>query len=65
MDIKLDKALLSLKEFAKYVNIGETKAREILNSPGCTFDFWIGNRVYANKAKLDHRLETCKTLIDR
>ncbi len=56
-------ALLSLKEFCSYVNIGETKAREILNDPRCDFCFRIGNRLYANKKKLDQRLSCYETLI--
>jgi Excisionase from transposon Tn916. len=51
-----EKALLSVSEFCEYVGIGKTKAREILNDPCCDFSFRIGNRIYANKKKLDDRL---------
>lgn len=50
------KALLNLSEFCTYLGIGKTKAREILNSPTCDFSFRIGNRLYANKKKLDARI---------
>lgn len=51
------KALLNIKEFCDYLGIGQTKAREILSNPYCTFSFRIGNRVYANKKKLEEYLE--------
>lgn len=62
MDID-NKALLNIDEFCQYVGIGKTKAREILNSPRCDFSFRIGNRVYANKTKLDRRISVYETLL--
>lgn len=50
---KIEKALLNLDEFCAYLGIGKTKARELLKSPLCTFSIRIGNRLYANKEKLD------------
>lgn len=58
-----DKALLNLEEMCYYLGIGKTKAREILNDPNCSFRFSIGNRVYANKVKLDQRLATHDTIV--
>lgn len=58
-----DRALLSLEEFRDYLGIGETQARKILKDPNCTFRFFVGNRLYANKKKLDARLEKYDTLI--
>lgn len=58
-----NKALLNIEEFCKYVGIGKTNARKILSDPQCTFSFWIGNRVYANKKKLDDRLRLYRTLV--
>ena len=52
-----DKALLNLEETAQYLNIGKTKAREILKSKNSTFTVRIGNRLYANKKLLDSFLE--------
>lgn len=52
-----DKTLLNISEFCEYLGIGKTKAREILNDPNCDFSFHIGNRIYANKKKLDKRME--------
>ena len=57
------KALLNLSEFCAYLGIGKTKAREILNSPSCDFSFRIGNRLYANKKKLDARMSFHSELI--
>ena len=54
MEIK--PALLTVKEYAAYMNIGETKARELLKSPKCTYRVQIGNRVYAHKKLLDEWL---------
>lgn len=52
-----DKALLNIKEFCQYLGIGQTKAREILNDPRNKFTVRIGNRLYANKKKLDEWLD--------
>jgi len=38
---------------AKYLGIGDTKARELLRNPYNGFTVRIGNRLYAHKAKLD------------
>ena len=52
----MEKALLNVKEFAEYLGIGQTKARELLRGyNGCGVR--IGNRWYANKKKLDKWLE--------
>ncbi len=51
--ILIEKALLNVKEFAKYLNIGETKARELLNDPRNQFTVRIGNRLYAHKGRVD------------
>ena len=59
----IEKALLDIDEFCEYIGIGKTNARKILNDPRCSFSFWIGNRVYANKLKLDERLKLYKTLV--
>lgn len=56
-------ALLRLPEFCEYLGIGKTKAREILNAPDCPFSFRVGNRLYANKKKLDEWLEYHDSLI--
>lgn len=49
----MESILLTVKEFAEYLNIGKTKAREILLAPSCTFRVRIGNRVYAHKPELE------------
>ncbi|MDD4370161.1 MAG: excisionase [Anaerostipes sp.] len=50
---KIDKALLNVKEVRAYLGLGDTKTRELLNSPKSTFTVRIGNRLYANKKMLD------------
>lgn len=44
--------LMDVKETANYLNIGETKTRELLRGRN-GFGIQIGNRWYANKDKLD------------
>ncbi len=51
--ILVDKALLNVKELRAYLGLGDTKTRELLNSPDSTFTVRIGNRLYANKKLLD------------
>lgn len=48
-----NKALLTIKEMAEYLNICETQARQILQRPYNPFLVKIGNRYYANKKLLD------------
>ena len=45
--------LLTIKEFCKYMNIGETKAREILKTPRNGFAMKIGNEWRIHKGRLD------------
>ena len=54
---KTEKALLNLKEVCAYLGIGQTKARELLKAPHSPFTIRIGNRLYANKRKLDAWLD--------
>lgn len=49
----MEKILLNIKEFATAMNIGTTKARELLRSPSCTYSVQIGNRWYANRERLN------------
>lgn len=51
--VLVDKALLNVKEIKDYLGLGDTKVRELLNSPNSTFTVRIGNRLYANKKLLD------------
>lgn len=48
----MDKRLLSVKELAEYLGIGETKARELIRGHN-GFGIQIGNRWYADKQRLD------------
>ena len=48
-----DKALLNVKEMCEYLGIGQTKARELLADHKNKFTVRIGNRLYAQKTRLD------------
>ncbi|MDF2844379.1 MAG: Excisionase from transposon [Herbinix sp.] len=52
-----EKALLNLDEYCAYLGIGKTKARELLNAPRNEYVVRIGNRLYANKKKLDNWID--------
>lgn len=52
LDFK-DKGLLTVKEMCEYMSIGQNTARKLLNQPYNSFTVRIGNRLYANKKKLD------------
>lgn len=52
-----DKVLLTVKEFASYLNIGKTKAYELLNDKKCTYCIKIGRRKYAHKDLLNEYLK--------
>lgn len=42
---------------AKYLGIGETKAREWLAEPTCSFVFRKDGRIFANKTLLDKYID--------
>lgn len=48
-----EKALLSVKEMCNYLGVGESTARNLLNTPRNTFTVRIGGRIFAHKDKLD------------
>lgn len=54
---KKEKALLNISEYCEYLGLGKTKARELLRNPRCSYSIRIGNRLYANKKKLDEWIE--------
>ncbi len=55
---KIDKALMTVVEVQSYLGLGETTVRQMLrNSRKYGFGFRIGNRLYANKKKLDMWLD--------
>lgn len=49
----MEKRLLNIEELCTYLNIGRTKARELLRGHN-GFAVRIGNRWYADKEKLDN-----------
>lgn len=52
-----EKALLNLNEFCSYLGIGQSNARKLLKDPRYKFTVRIGNRLYANKKKLDQWID--------
>lgn len=53
-----NKKLLNIDEFCAYLGIGQTKARELLTKTNNPFTLRIGNRLYANKSKLDKWIDS-------
>lgn len=53
----MEKVLLTVKEFSKYLGIGETKARELLSRKDTPYAISIDGKKYANKRKLDEWLD--------
>lgn len=51
------KALLNLEEFCAYLGIGESMARKMIREPKNNFGLRIGNRLYANRKKLNEWLD--------
>lgn len=49
----VNKALMNVEETAKYLNIGKTKARELMKVNKNVFVVKIGNRSYAHKNLFD------------
>lgn len=49
----MEPILFTVKELAEYLNIGRTKARELLLTPSCPFCVRIGNRLYAHREELE------------
>lgn len=54
--VKVEKGLLNIDSFCSYLDIGKTKARELLHDYNNGFTVRIGNRLYAHKGKLDEWL---------
>lgn len=52
--------LLTLKQMCTYLNIGQTKARELLKADDCSFRVRIGNRLYADRYNLDAWLDSLR-----
>lgn len=57
--IKLtEKALLCVGEMMLYTGWGENTVRDELNRPNCPYVVRKGNRLYANRRKLDQYLDS-------
>lgn len=54
----VDPALLSVSQMCKYMSIGETTARYLLSEHRHIFAVKIGNRLYANKKRLDQWIDS-------
>ena len=55
---EVEPKLLSVKEFCKYMSIGQTKARELLSAPNCPYRIRIGGKIFANKTVLDKWIDS-------
>ncbi|MGL5434600.1 MAG: excisionase [Lachnospiraceae bacterium] len=53
----MEKTLLSIEEFCRYIGIGKTKAREMTQSPDCKFAVRIGRRVFVHKELFDEEIK--------
>ena len=51
---EIEPRLLTVKDFCKYVNIGERTARKMLTEPNCR----IGGKVLINKSVLDRWIDS-------
>lgn len=52
-----DSPLITFKDFCEYLQIGETKARELISLPSCRYVVRIGRRVLIHKDLLDEDLK--------
>lgn len=52
-----EKRLLTIAEFAQYLGIGQTVAREILKKPKLGYRVMVGRTVMINKKLLDEHLD--------
>ncbi|MGN0106094.1 MAG: helix-turn-helix domain-containing protein [Hominilimicola sp.] len=55
---EIEPKLLSVKEFCKYMGIGQTTARKLLSDPGCPYSFRLGGKIFANKTILDKWIDS-------
>ncbi|MBQ7673717.1 MAG: helix-turn-helix domain-containing protein [Alphaproteobacteria bacterium] len=55
---EVEAKLLTVKEFCKYMGVGETTARQMLSAPNCPYRIRIGGRLMANKTVLDKWIES-------
>ena len=51
------KKMLTINEFAKYMGLGDTKARELLKNTRLGFRVRINNSIMINREKLDEYLD--------
>lgn len=55
---EIEPKLLTVKEFCKYMGIGQTTARQMLSDPSCPYRIRIGGKLMANKTVLDRWIES-------
>lgn len=56
---ELEPKLLSIKQFCRYMDIGQTTARKLLSAPNCPYRLRIGGKIFANKTVLDKWIDSC------
>ena len=58
MEKQIDKKLLTVKDAAKYLSIGQTTMRKLLAEPNCPYVCKFGGRVFINKTILDKYIDS-------
>lgn len=53
-----EKKLLNVQEIMLYTGFGESKVRQMLTYPKCTFVVRNGTKLYANRTLLDKYLDS-------
>ena len=64
---KKKKILMTVKEISDETGIGESKIRQMLNSPNSSFTIRCGRNIYAHRELFEKYLERCakyRTRID-
>ena len=51
--MEVEQKLMTIKEFCKYMSIGDSTARKILSEPNCPYACRIRGRIFINKTILD------------
>lgn len=55
---EIEPKLLSVNQFCKYINVGQTTARKLLSDPSCPYRLRIGGKIFANKTVLDKWIDS-------
>ncbi len=56
-DLIKEPKLLMVKDFCKYMNIGERNAKKLLSEPNCPYVFRLGGKIMVNKTIFDRWID--------